>query len=366
MIEPQPVFVHGRCACGQRYRLRNPAAGVTVQCPHCGRPITVTADDLRAAAEPRLIPLEHEAAPPQDAIPLEPGRLPLAPSGSEPGLSGRVAADHEEAMLAHALSRWTRLNSPDDEPLSSRGRTWAPGLASRRRGFLLDLLASFYLPMLPRNLLSVAATTLVAWVLLTCVVFGIRVISILAWLVAAGYVVQFLWTVLGETENGEDEIPLFQADWSWWDDAIKPTLWLVAISFACSLPVLCGATFISATAPAKPMALIVLLALGWFFWPVAVLAVSLGNTLSFLRPDWLVRCVIGVGPLYLVFWAMTLMAIAVWVGYGYWMARLSLPLLGWVGLTLPGTFVDIYVGYVLFRNIGLLFRHFRNRLPWRF
>ncbi len=107
----------------------------------------------------------------------------------------------------------------------------------------------------------------------------------------------------------------------------------------------------------------------------ALMSIAIGQSVWFLRPDWLVRCVVAIGPSYALAW---LLAAAVvvggvqaleWVG---WLASLtfglhwSIRLLALFVFPAVTSSVSIYLGYVLFRTIGLLYRHHGQRFPWRF
>ena len=38
----------------------------------------------------------------------------------------------------------------------------------------------------------------------------------------------------------------------------------------------------------------------------------------------------------------------------------------WILIPVVGFVVNFYFGYVVFRTLGLLFRHFRARFPWKY
>ena len=173
------------------------------------------------------------------------------------------------------------------------------------------------------------------------------------------YAIQFYWAVLKHTANDEDVIPWAQTDWSFWYDGFKPLTWMIIISFLCTLPALVLRWLAPPPLNSDPAAFAIALAAGWFFWPVAVMSVALGNTILFVRPDWLVRCVIGIGPVYLVAWMAVLLAVIGWVLFlQFWQYWIWIPVLGFA--------VNLYFGYIVFRTLGLLFRHFRARFPWQF
>jgi len=38
----------------------------------------------------------------------------------------------------------------------------------------------------------------------------------------------------------------------------------------------------------------------------------------------------------------------------------------WIWIPIVGFAANLYLGYVVFRTLGLLFRHFRVRFPWKY
>jgi hypothetical protein len=364
--QPQPILVRGQCACGKRYRIRNAQAGITVMCPICRRPIPITDADMRAAeADTRLIPVQTESSEPLEVIPVDYGELTLAGEGSRPGLTGRQALDHEEAML---------FNAQRGGLLAEREFAEAPGRRSRRgpsvfvelepsqRGFVGDLLSSLYFAGSAYTALNALAIAIV------CMLIGILYHSLprtLLWFVVPVwgllvlFVVQFFWSVLRRTAFGEDRVPLAAPDSSFWHDAVKPLFWLLGVSLLCCMPAWLLGRFASLVTPVYPFVLVLALGAGWFFWPVAVMSVGLGNSIVLLRPDWLVRCVIAIGPAYIIAWVAVLVAAAGWFVFDV----VSGPRV-WPGVL--GFGVEAYLGYGLFRTLGLLYRHFHVRFPWWF
>jgi hypothetical protein len=368
--QPGAVLVRGRCACGKRYRIRNARAGITVTCPNCHRPIPITDADLRAAAaDARLIPIQTESVEALEAIPIDRGELRLAAEGSRPGVTGRKALDHEEAMLARAARGHFGLSETYDDihpAAAGGGEAVVVELEPTRRAFVEDLLASFFFAGIPRNainLLAIAAAcsalVVLQYVLIFLGPFVLFMIPLYG--IVLLYTVQFYWAVLRVTAGGDDEIPWAQTDWSFWHDGFKPVLWMLVISALCSLPwYLLGLSWFSAMGlGGEQVVRWIVLGAGWFFWPVAVMSVALGNTILFVRPDWLVRCVIGIGPAYLVAWVAVLIAVAGWGTF-----LLFAHILIWIPI-LPFA-INLYFGYVVFRTLGLLFRHFRARFPWKY
>lgn len=359
----QSVLV--RCVCGRKYRIAGAAAGARTTCPACGSLIEVTDADLETGFSPDgLIRVRDEPAEARDAIPVSDEPVRPAGRGEPLGLTGRADYSTEDALLATALSgRAPSLSSPTGggEPL-------------RRRPFLDDLLASFYFAGNRNNALNVLITSL-PFSILTLVTVGLpfifKPIAIPFWFIVVAYIIQFYWQVLRDTARGDDEIPWFDTDWDVWSDVIWPVWWVGGVSLLCSAPAILLTVYTPGASPALYWAL---LAGGWFFWPVCVMSVAIGHHIAFLRPDWIVRCVIGIGLPYVSAWLLTMLTLAGWYLTSYLSAGASVlrsapvfvQVVGLAILVTVSSAANLYFGYVLFRNLGVLFRHFRTRLPWKF
>ncbi len=364
--------IRGRCKCGKLLRIRNARAEQVVRCPACKRTINITAADLRAAAAGATLELRQSmatAAP--EALPLAFDELRPAPHGSQPGVTGR-AATHDESLASELLGRPAISENPtpdvpagalDVETLRSLPRLtlW--------KNFLTDLLMSFAFAGKLNNLILVACTaiacflpTLIGLIPMMGLVTGLLM---LLWSIVVGlYIVHFFWSTMTRTASGEDDIPLVEPDWSLWDDGVVPLFWLALVSVLCFAPA--GYVhFFMEDSVRQGLLLIGALLLGALVWPVAVLSIALGDSLLYLRPDWLVRCILGIGPVYFVAWVFMLITVAVWTGLSVLEPPADIPIL--MLLYFPvAWFVELYFGYVLFRMLGLLYRHFRHRLPWDF
>ena len=363
MATEEPIVVRGRCACGRRFRIRNARNDSVVLCPNCRRVIRLTETDLQAAAaDEHLIPLQSETDELLEVMPVDHGALHMAPEGSRPGLTGAQILSHEEAALAYS-ARGIKLSEPYERTLAGRASVWS-SYEPEQRPFFLDLLASFYFAGVPRNALNIlalaAACTLLA--LAQYLVYLSPVLVLLAipmYLLIFVCTIQFFWSVLMFTANGEDVIPWAQDQWSLWYDFVLPLFRLGIISFLCTLPYLIVSRGNFPAFTSQPVRLWLVLGAGWFFWPAAVMSVGIGNSLFYLRPDWVIRCIIGVGPAYLAAWLAAMLAVGVWYYFlGIWQQ--------WIWYPVIGFSANLYLGYVLFRICGLLFRHYRQRLPWKF
>jgi hypothetical protein len=86
-----------------------------------------------------------------------------------------------------------------------------------------------------------------------------------------------------------------------------------------------------------------------------------------LRPDWLVRSLVGIGPLYIVPWLLVVVTVVGGYGLLAGMERMgTIPFVGEILFTIAFALLALYLGYVIFRILGLLYRHFHARLPFDF
>ena len=367
-------LIRGTCACGQKYRIRNARPGAAVRCPRCKRPIPITDADVRAArGATRLIPVQPGSEQLLEVIPIDDGTLRLAPEDARPGLTGDFILEHDEAAVAYAHR--TTYDLMPFKRGARKARRWFSGWAAGadepaepvERTFPGDLVASFYCAGSRRNALNILMTAL-AWSVFFFVQYllvalgmkklaaAVTIVALPLYAVLLLFVFQFYWAVLQHTAAGEDEIPWVQTEASFWRGTIKPLVWIVVISGLCSAP---EVIYRLMGVPLPPAADALILAAGWFFWPAMVMSVALGESIFFVRPDWVLRCILGIGPAYLLAWTAVLVALAGWFVF-------MLAWQYWVWIPIVGFAVNLYFGYVLFRTLGLLFRHFRDRLPWRF
>ena len=378
MSESTEIIVRGRCACGKRYRIRNAVAGTIVACPHCGRTISIDNADLRIAAEgERLIPLQPEQSDMQEAILVDAGQLLNAAKGSRIGLTGRSEVSHDEAALAVAQQGGARLGSAGAATADPGARIHFSDPAPAK-SFVHDLVRSFYFTGRIDTAIKVMAVAIGAAIpMLALTIVGqiigffivklvLGFLSFVVGLVVFVYTIRFFWNTLVMTAAGEDVIATAGTSWDWWDDAIRPLFWFFAITAVCGFPAWLTAYY-TPDSPLKHLCIVFATLAGSFFWPIAVMSVAISERLAFLRPDWLLRCIVGIGPTYIVAWLA--MLVTVGAAYAFRVASAYVadfhPLLR-ICYSSLGYFLMFYFGYVLFRSVGLLYRHFHERFPWQF
>ncbi|RMF82381.1 MAG: hypothetical protein D6744_06085 [Planctomycetota bacterium] len=379
MTGSETLLVRGTCACGQRYRIRNAAMGLTVRCPKCGRAITITDADLRAAwAQARLQPVQPENVEAREAIPLDYGELRVAPRGSKPGLTGDEAYDHQEALMMRAMRGWSTLAGTDDDEVAINAR---PPLSERlaapvkTRRYPSDVLASLYFAGNARSALIVLCSAVVVCAFLVLLLLPntvvtpardtARFVGAIALTLALAYLLHFWNAVLILTAEGREDAPWINGG-AFLHDWLRPAVRILLVTACCLAPEgLARALTPDASAWRLP-ALIAAVAAGAAVWPMAILATTVKESLRYLRPDLVIRSIVCVGRGYWLAALVALMVDLAWRGAVAGVAglpRLNLVfvILAPFGIVLAG----VYFGYVLFRTVGLLYRHFHRTLPWR-
>ncbi len=237
------LIVRGRCACGQRYRVRHAQADLAVLCPKCGRSISITRADIAAArAGVALTPLQSDSAEVPEALPLPEDGVWLAATGSKPGRTGNVLDTPEDLVVTATLgvSPYKRPDEPlpDQAPPAAGG---TPATGTPLRPFAADLLLSLACAGRADNALNLLLTTVGCTLPLLMLAFicgligflGIILGFVLSFLVVPAivlYIAQFVWRIMTRTAAGDDGLPIVEVDWDWFEDGLKPLFWLVVVT----------------------------------------------------------------------------------------------------------------------------------------
>ena len=96
---------------------------------------------------------------------------------------------------------------------------------------------------------------------------------------------------------------------------------------------------------------------------MVLISAGLGDSFAVLRPDRVLRCILRVGSSYVLAWVAIAVAVAVPVAAR---ALLDVPnsFLVQVLWLLADWVLVMYAGFVAFRTLGLVYRHFRPAFPW--
>ena len=194
----------------------------------------------------------------------------------------------------------------------------------------------------------------------------------------AGCLCSFMFNIITETAEGCDELPylgsLMEALMNPWTQIIVPLTNFLAALFYGTMPSIVVffiysiiTNDIEITNQTIRLLLSGLSIGGLFFWPMVALILAYDQIILLLRPDIIFRSIVAIWKPYLIAWVALLIAFGV-----LFFEQSSLPnfqdvgfeltpkVFGYVGVQLVCLIVFIYA----MRVIGLLYRHFDNRLEW--
>lgn len=137
--------------------------------------------------------------------------------------------------------------------------------------------------------------------------FGLGAIILLTWL-GTGYLAAYFYKVIQATGQGEDALPDWPGFSSWWDDIAAPTLQLMGICLFCFGPAVAYPILFE-----YDRSLLVLWSLvgyGLLYFPMAMLAVVMFDTIAALNPLTVLSAIVKVPREYAVactvFWGVAL------------------------------------------------------------
>jgi len=287
------IGVH--CECGATFELSDRYAGRDAHCIECGASLHVP--DPLALADDGLIPLADEA-PASAKERTGNAQIVLPPIPTTESLD----PERDARSRARAVAERNAISAPEI-------------------GFWPDAVRGFYLFLEPSNL----ATCLMVWFLHTiwasliyaCLtiagavfrvgtagVAALCVMGILLFftMLITGALCAFYLNVITETARGEDDLPQLTVDADPWNDVMRPLLLFMVSWVAVLLPaVLLSRTGFFAVRGLAPV--LVVASVGVFFWPVTILTLAVGDSVSALRPDLIIRTVGRTFVPYLGIWA---------------------------------------------------------------
>jgi len=124
-------------------------------------------------------------------------------------------------------------------------------------------------------------------------------------ILASGYICAFLFSVLLETANGEDNLPSLPAVTEQWNDIIRPLLLFIGSVIYAFLPTIglfilhvVSFGFVALNDDWQMLVKITFFA-GVFFWPMIILSIALGDTIA-LKPHLIIMSIVRAFGPYLV------------------------------------------------------------------
>ncbi len=339
--------------CGYVFLIDGRFAGRAFRCPNCDGIIKTTRPTRRAGEG------ESESKSAVDENQLWPG-VPESKKPSTPSEEVQSGADGTVF---------------DSDKYETTAKPYEPSSAFRR-----DLLR-FITPIQTAGELPTFICMLVlfvAWpfmgVISFCCCWGIFI-----QLAFGGCFCSFFFSIITDTAEGCDELPylgsLKEALEHPWSQIIVPLTSFLAALFYCALPCMIIASIYSSITndieiTNQPIRFIlsVIFFAGLFFWPMVALILAFDQLTLLFRPDIIFRSIIAIWKPYLMAWVALLIAFGVLFFEQSKMPNfqevgleLTPKVYGFVALQLVGLIVFIYA----MRVIGLLYRHFDDRLLWQ-
>ena len=347
-----------QCPCGARYKVREDMAGRKARCKKCGRVFQIP----RRGEAPILVADE----------PDWPGAAEVE--------AGAPPADTASGSMFDQSDVSTALDA-DAAPHADHLPRLRP-----RTGFWADVGWTLLFFISPHNM----AMFVVVWIMLLVqeLVLFIPLVGLIVALIIMMYVLAWYVSIIPEAASGEDDLPKFSASGGFFDDVLTPCLQYVGTYAVLLLPACLYFIFVARTAGSATTLLaagldvftiinttgsadaplIALVALAIFFWPVAIMCVSMGGLSSLRRIDLIVVAVVRTFPAYVVIFIMVGLADFL-PGFILDAASGAAPTgggiaTGGLAFTVLTEGLRLYFSIVTMQLIGLYYRHFKQRFPW--
>jgi len=328
------------CPCGKRFAVEDEAGGLTADCPGCGEEIDV--------------PLVDDLAP----LEIEPEQAVAEKTVAEHPLAGALLDRHtDEQAVLDAISGGRLLKEMPN------------AIASADVAFIRDVTRSARVLFAGRNVFMLPvllAVDLAAAIFIYMTVVASAVFSTTVFVIAVWHMSIFLRTCRaavagdhGARITGFEEGP--------WEDMLQPVgrfiasaavAWspLPAYWFACRLLRRSG----------PPVVELVLIPLGLFFWPATILLMVTNESVNALAPQNILRVCLRAFLPYIALLLITgVIAFA-----GFFGVYIAVQILRDVG---TGSAILMFwvcllafsvAGLVIMRCIGLIYHHYKARLPF--
>lgn len=334
--------------CGYRFDVSPEAYGLSADCPHCGATMDIP-DEQASLVGPEVPP----QTPRTVTVIAEP--LPA----SEP-----MTQEQADQIARQVLSGGQRLED------------LANAITPATRSFPADVLASFPILFAGQNrfaLLGVALMDLLALLCLVLISTGVAFLEAPGFfflLLPVGWFSGVFFRVCQATVAGDDDMKIAAIlEEGVVGDLVIPAVRMLA-TVAVSLLPLTVYWLVLAFVPLRPPVEVdlALLAVCAFLWPAAVLLVVIGDSVTVLDPRTVLRVVTVSWRPYLATWAGIVVTCAVPIAGGWLLGRADHARGRGVALATDGTYLLLLILSISLilagRTIGLLYRHFKKRLPF--
>lgn len=177
--------------------------------------------------------------------------------------------------------------------------------------------------------------------------------------ISTGYLFAYMQKIISHSAQGEDDMPDFPEFSEWWSDIIQPFLQFTGTAVVSFAPAIAAAILLRNNEFILP-AVIVTIALGAIYFPMALLAVAVSDNFLALSPHIVIPSIIRVLVPYMVACVFLGILVGARFGAALAMSLVPVPLLPSVAIG----FLSLYLLVVEMRVLGLLFHSYRDRLGW--
>lgn len=348
------------CECGAKIKMPATAAGRKARCKACGVILRIP----RPGRSPTEGAAKKPASPSTGSS--DDWLAALSEQESDAGDAAPVVVDIPAPQPA---KYWEEEPEPEPSRDGNRAREDRDAIRDPTASFWADLASSFTFLFTPGNLAAVlgivVANALVAvlgWIpFLGCATFFVSI--------AIGfYILAFYMETIRETAGGEDELPSLAVS-SLTEDLVLPGLRFIGTGILAELPALGLMAGMWLTDRDIPWTAVKVLALtGVFFWPVIVMSAAIGGSITTLWPHTVIRTVLAAPLAYLAICGALLVPAAVLVlpSMDFFIVAVESAAPGMMEkLEIVLFVVNTCAWIIAMRIIGLFYRHFKHRFPWR-
>ena len=226
-----------------------------------------------------------------------------------------------------------------------------------KKSFSAGLLTALVYPLRGNGKFILLAWAVFVWVV--GILKHLPLIGIISWPIVLGCLCAYCFSVISDSANGGDTPPGWPDMTDWWHDFIRPALFMNATVLACAGPFIVFAWYFSDIVDELPGQALLLVGLGVVYFPMAITAVTLRNSLSGLNPFFVLLSIAKVAPAYIV--ACLFMAFVVFLTFvALSLSPVSIPVIGPI---LINAFM-LYAVMVLMYVCGLIFYVYEEKLGW--
>jgi hypothetical protein len=189
-----------------------------------------------------------------------------------------------------------------------------------------------------------------------------------------GYLFAFMQSIIQSTAVGEDEMPPLPGMGNFWEDIVLPGLQFIGLGLICFGPaILLGWFVIASEESGVGPAVLALVVLGGFYFPMAFLSVAMLDSVVAANPLQVIPSIIKVPGEYIV----TVIVLAIVMALrelGGNIIPVLFPkgldtkymsrLFGFLGTEIAWSIISIYLLVVGMRILGLLYLTKRQKLGW--